>query len=71
VHIPDLPGGLAGLLNEIAAAEANVIDVVHERTSPRLGLDEVEVVLQVETRGASHADRVLARLAERGYRILD
>jgi threonine dehydratase len=71
VHIPDLPGGLAGLLNEIAAAEANVIDVVHERTSPRLGLDEVEVVLQVETRGASHADRVLARLAECGYRILD
>jgi threonine dehydratase len=68
-RIPDLPGGLATLLNELAAAEANVLDVVHERTSASLHLDEVEVLLQVETRGADHADRVLARLRECGYHL--
>ena len=67
VRIPDLPGGLARLLGDLAEVEANVLDVVHERTSANLHLDEVEVALQVETRGLEHADRVLARLRERGY----
>ncbi len=68
-RIPDLPGGLARLLNELAAVEANVLDVVHERTSPRLHLDEVEVQLQVETRGPEHAERVLAHLRGCGYLV--
>jgi threonine dehydratase len=69
VRIPDLPGGLARLLGELAGVEANVLDVVHERTSTRLHLDEVEVALQVETRGPDHAERVLARLRECGYHV--
>jgi threonine dehydratase len=68
-RIPDVPGGLARLLAELAEAEANVLDVVHERTSASLHLDEVEVQLQVETRGAEHAERVLARLRECGYTV--
>src|SRR5690348_12260424 len=69
VLLPDLPGGLAKLLCELAEVEANVLDVVHERTSARLHLDEVEVALQVETRGPQHAERVLTRLRECGYRV--
>ncbi|MGN6574670.1 MAG: ACT domain-containing protein, partial [Nocardioides sp.] len=69
VRIPDLPGGLARLLGELAEVEANVLDVVHERTSSHLHLDEVEVAMQLETRGAEHAERVLARLRECGYYV--
>jgi threonine dehydratase len=69
VRIPDLPGGLAKLLGELAELDANVLDVVHERTSAHLHLDEVEVAMQVETRGTQHAERVLARLRERGYHV--
>jgi threonine dehydratase len=69
VLIPDLPGGLAQPLCELAEVEANVLDVVHERTSSRLNLDEVEVAFQVETRGPQHAERVLARLRECGYHV--
>jgi threonine dehydratase len=69
VRIPDVPGGLARLLNELADVSANVLDVVHERTSASLHLDEVEVQLQVETRGAEHADRVLAHLRDCGYPV--
>jgi threonine dehydratase len=68
-RIPDVPGGLARLLNELAEASANVLDVVHERTSASLHLDEVEVQLQVETRGSDHAERVLDQLRQRGYTI--
>lgn len=69
VIVPDLPGGLAQLLGEIGAAGANVLEVVHERISPSLHLDEVEVRLQLETRGAPHAELLLERLRERGYRV--
>ncbi len=69
VRIPDVPGGLARLLSELAGVEANVLDVVHERTSAQLHLDEVEVAMQVETRGTPHAERVLARLRECGYHV--
>jgi threonine dehydratase len=69
VRIPDRPGGLARLLNELAEAEVNVLEVIHERTSAQLHVAEVEVALQLETRGVPHAERVLARLRERGYHV--
>lgn len=71
VCIPDLPGGLAQLLTEIGSVGANVLEVVHERISPSLSLDEVEVHLQLETRGEPHAEQVLSRLRERGYRVYE
>ena len=71
VCIPDAPGGLARLLGELAEVQANVLEVAHERISPSLHLDEVEVQVQLETRGEAHAERVLARLRERGYRVFE
>ena len=69
VHIPDLPGGLATMLTELADTGANVIEVMHERISPALHLDEVEVQLQLETRGPKHSDTVIRRLRDRGYEV--
>lgn len=69
VSIPDLPGGLASLLAEVGAAGANVLEVAHERLSPSLSLNEVEVRIQLETRGESHAADLMKRLRERGYRV--
>ncbi|WP_343061451.1 threonine ammonia-lyase [Nocardioides luti] len=71
VCIPDTPGGLATLLGEVSSVGANVLEVVHERISPSLHLDEVEVHLQLETRGEPHAEQVKGRLRERGYRVFD
>jgi len=71
VCVPDHPGGLATLLREVADAGANILDVVHGRTSAELGLDEVEVHLQMETRGPKHTELVLGRLREGGYRVSD
>lgn len=71
VRISDHPGGLAQLLVQCAEAEANVIDVVHERTSSRLQVGEVDIALHLETRGPQHARSVLGRLREQGYRVSD
>ena len=70
LRIPDRPGALATLLSELAAADANVLEIEHLRTTPRLHLDEVEVAIQIETRGPRHCDDVLARLRAAGYTLL-
>lgn len=69
VRIPDRPGGLVKLLAELAEQGANVLEVIHQRTSGSLSLDEVEVHVQAETRGPEHAEAVLAQLREHGYRV--
>ncbi|MBZ5739823.1 threonine ammonia-lyase [Nocardioides mangrovi] len=71
VCIPDLPGGLAQLLTDVSGVGANVLEVAHERISPSLHLDEVEVHLQLETRGEPHTQQLLSRLRERGYRVFE
>jgi threonine dehydratase len=68
-RLPDLPGSLAGLLGAIASLGANVLEVSHERLAPGLLIDEVEVVLQVETRGPDHCEEVKSRLREAGYTL--
>ncbi len=69
-RLTDRPGALAGLLTEVATLGANVLDVVHERVAPRLGVDEVEILLQVETRGPAHCDVVIGKLRQAGYTLL-
>ncbi|ABK53660.1 L-threonine ammonia-lyase [Acidothermus cellulolyticus 11B] len=69
VTLPDRPGALAALLTALAAVEANVLDVVHERTQAALAVDEVEVALQVETRGQEHSQEVLETVARLGYAV--
>ncbi|MGA8246558.1 MAG: threonine ammonia-lyase [Nocardioides sp.] len=71
VRIPDLPGGLARLLAEVGNAGANVIDVAHARIDADLSLDEVEVWLQLETRGEAHTEMLLTRLRECGYQVFE
>ena len=71
VTIPDVPGGLVGMLAEVADAGANVLEVVHERISPNLHLNEVDVQVHLETRGEPHAEAVLARLRDRGYAVVE
>ncbi|MDQ1625618.1 MAG: threonine dehydratase [Actinomycetota bacterium] len=69
-RISDRPGALVGLLSEVAAADASVLEVEHVRTHAGLRVDEVEVRLQLETRGAEHREEVLKRLGEAGYTLV-
>lgn len=68
--LPDRPGALGTLLMELAALGANVLDVVHERVTADLRIDEAEVNLHLETRGPEHTDSVLAQLRKSGYTLL-
>ncbi|GAA2652806.1 threonine ammonia-lyase [Nonomuraea recticatena] len=69
IRMSDRPGALARLLGTLGELRANVIDIAHERVNARLHVDEVEVKLQVETRGQAHSDEVLGALGSQGYKV--
>ncbi len=69
VRVPDNPGNLAGLLSHLAATGSNVVTVRHSRTSPTLAVSEVDIAVEMETRGAEHCETVIAELANAGYAV--
>ena len=66
VRVSDRPGSLAGLLADCAAVDANVLEVEHIRTGTTITVDEVEIGLQLETRGQEHCEDVLRTLRVQG-----
>ncbi|SKB04914.1 threonine ammonia-lyase [Aeromicrobium choanae] len=67
VRISDRPGELMRLLTALAEMDVNILNVHHDRGSEALGVREVEVALQVATRGLDHRAEVWQRLEELGY----
>ncbi|MEU9366962.1 threonine ammonia-lyase [Streptomyces avermitilis] len=70
LRLTDRPGALATLLGVLPTVDANVLDVSHVRTDPRLGLTEAEVELHLETKGPEHCAEVEQALREAGYTVI-
>jgi threonine dehydratase len=68
-RIPDVPGELAKLLGLVAELGANVVGVEHRREGVEMHFDEVDVALQIETKGSEHIEKVIGRLGAAGYSI--
>lgn len=68
VDTTDRPGSLAALSADLAALGLNIVSIDHHRERATLGVDEVEIELTVETRGAKHRAQALAELDRRGWR---
>lgn len=69
VVLDDRPGALAHLTSAIAAFELNVHSVEHHRIGLRLGVDQVEVLLTVETRDPEHRDETVRGLRAQGFQV--
>jgi threonine dehydratase len=69
-RVLDRPGGLAGLLETVAEAGANVIELAHVRDDASLPLAQTGVELLLELRGRDHADALAQRLGAAGYPAL-
>ena len=68
-RVEDRPGRLAALLGILADAGANIIAVEHHRLGTRLGVQEVEVALELETRGPQHIREVIDTLRHNDYPV--
>jgi threonine dehydratase len=69
VRLPDRPGSLADLTAHIAAAGLNVLSVEHHRAGLDLDVNEVEVLVTLETRDPAHREEIVAALRADGYEV--
>ena len=69
-RIPDRPGELHRLLGCVADSGANVVGVEHRREGVVAELGDVEVALQIETRGREHIQEILQQLSSTGYSVV-
>lgn len=68
VMLPDRPGQLVRTAEAVAAARANVVEVLHTRHGNGLQISEVELNLSIETRGKEHRDELMKSLKNAGLR---
>jgi threonine dehydratase len=70
-RVPDRPRGLANLLEAVADAGGNVLDVLHVRDGVALNVDETGIELVIETRNEAHRRELVERIREAGYSMTE
>lgn len=66
-RIADRPGALFRLLGAIAEVGANIVGVEHHREGASVQMGDVDVLLQIETKGPAHIQELTDRLHADGY----
>lgn len=69
VKVKDRPGSLSGLTELAAQMGANVLDVHHRRGFADISVGDVEIELQLETRGRDHVKEIVQAMMERGLEV--
>jgi len=70
VRLTDQPGSLAKLLTCVADLGSNIIQTSHTRMNPALAISEVDVEVELETRGFEHRELILAQIVAQGFEIV-
>lgn len=66
VTVHDRPGSLAKVTRLVAEEGANVLELSHSRAFAEISVRDVEIVIQLETRGRDHVQSVISRLEKDG-----
>lgn len=69
IDIPDRPGQLAAVAAAFGEADANVVEVYHQRVFTDLPAKGAELHVVIETRDRNHLQQVIAALEESGYDV--
>ena len=69
ILLPDRPGALKEVVDEITSARANIVEVVHDRFSRDIDPGSAGVTLSLETDGRDNAEDLVRRLEARGIRF--
>ena len=67
VKVRDRPGSLAALTRTVADLGANVLETYHRRAYADISLGDVEIVIQMETRGREHVEEIMRALERLGH----
>ena len=70
LRVPDRPGMLAALLQNVAAELANVLEVHHNRAFMTGPIGDTEIQLVLETKGPEHVASLVRALNAKGYAVV-
>ena len=65
ILLPDKPGALKELVDEIATMSVNIVEVVHDRLSSDIAAGSAGVTLSLETEGQKHAEELVSHLKKK------
>jgi threonine dehydratase len=71
VTVRDRPGHLARLTELVAKCGANVLEVAHRREFADISVRDVEIAMQLETRGRDHVISIIELLERHGFRVVE
>jgi len=67
--LPDRPGIFKEIVDEIALANANIVEVIHDRLSSNVNVGSVIVKLSLETQGKEQADLLIEKLRNKNIQF--
>ena len=70
IRLADQPGALAKLVTCVGDMGTNIIQVSHTHMNPALAISEVDVELELETRGFEHREQILAQIMAQGFEVV-
>lgn len=65
ILLPDRPGAFKEIVDEIALANANIVEVVHDRLSSNINAGSAAVTLSLETQGKEQAAMLIESLKKK------
>ncbi|MGQ0376088.1 MAG: threonine ammonia-lyase [Nitrososphaerota archaeon] len=69
ILLPDKPGALKEVVDEIAMLSANIVEVVHDRLSSKVPAGSAGVTLSLETEDHVHADKLVQHLKKKNIQF--
>ena len=67
--LSDRPGIFKEIVDEIALANANIVEVVHDRLSSKVNAGSVTVTLSLETQGKEQSEKLIEKLREKNIKF--
>jgi len=69
ILLPDRPGAFKEIVDEITLANANIVEVVHDRLSSNIDAGSAGVTLSLETQGKEQADLLIQALRKKNIKF--
>jgi len=69
VLLPDRPGAFKEIVDEISAANANIVEVVHDRLSSNINAGSASVTLSLETAGKEQSDKLIESFQKKNIKF--
>jgi threonine dehydratase len=69
ILLPDRPGAFKEIVDEVTLANANIVEVVHDRLSSNINAGSAGITLSLETQGKEQADKLIEALRKKNIQF--